>query len=427
MHDFVTLALQLAVMLACGVACGQLMARLKQPAVLGEMIGGILLGPTVLGMLWPEMYAGLFPVTGMVADLRNGVVKLGMLFFLFLVGLEIHFTDLRKHGWGAILIGLTATLIPLGCGVAIVYLFPDLWGLTNESLRFPFALFIGASMANTANPVLARILYDLGLLRKDFGVLLLTATVIDDLVAWGVLMFVVGQFQHAASPAGAAAESPAVLSGLVVAATCLVAIVVLGRLLGAPLLRLGHGLLSGRSGTIAVIAMLVLATAALSEWLGIHAFLGPFFLGIAMSSTADEHRPAYDVVQQFSLGFFVPIYFVSMGLAANFVSDFVPWVVLIVFVTACLSKMVSAYAGARLAGLDNGASWAVGWGMNARGATGIILAGIGLDHRIIGQPIYVALVITCLATSLMAGPLMKLFLGSRPEPVCEPAPESQLT
>src|SRR5262245_10969121 len=137
--DFTTLALQLGVMLVCGVACGQLMARLKQPAVLGEMIGGILLGPTVLGMLWPDAYGWLFPAAGAAAGVRNAVVKLGMLFFLFLVGLEINFADLRKHGWGAILIGLAGTLIPLGCGVAIVYLFPDIWGIENESLRFAFA------------------------------------------------------------------------------------------------------------------------------------------------------------------------------------------------------------------------------------------------------------------------------------------------
>jgi Kef-type K+ transport system membrane component KefB len=421
--DFVTLALQLGVMLVCGVACGQLMARLKQPAVLGEMIGGILLGPTVFGMLFPAGYGGLFPADGIAADLRGGMIKLGMLFFLFLVGLEINLADVRRHGWGAIVIGLTGTLIPLGCGVAIVYLFPGIWGVTNESLRFAFALFIGASMANTANPVLARILYDLGLLKKDFGALLLTATVVDDLVAWSVLVFVVGQFQSQPSDPAAASG---IVSGLLAVAACLAAIVALGSLLGPLLLRQGQRMLSRQSGVIAVVAALVLATAAASESLGIHAFLGPFFLGIALSSTAQEHRRAYDVMHQFALGFFVPIYFVSMGLTANFVEHFEPFLVLVILLTAVVSKTVSAYAGARLARLDNRTSWAIAWGMNARGATGLILAGIGLENKIISQPTYVALVIMCLITSLMAGPLMKACLPPLATETNETEPDAQL-
>lgn len=421
--EFVTLLLQLGTMLVCGVVCGQIMARIRQPAVLGEMIGGILLGPTLFGMLVPAAYHWLFPATGLAAAVRGGTIKLGMLFFLFLVGLEINLADIRRHGWGALLIGLTATLIPLGCGIAIVYLFPHLWALQNESLRFAFALFIGASMANTANPVLARILYDLGLLKKDFGALLLTATVVDDLVAWSVLVFVVGQFQPRAAEGGAAAD---VFSGLLLAAACLGVIVLLGSTLGPPLLQYSHRLLSRQSGVIAVTAALVLATAAASESLGIHAFLGPFFLGISLSSTSKEHHEAYQVIHQFALGFLVPIYFVSMGLTADFFAHFKLDLVLVILLTACVSKALSAYAGARLAKLDNRTSWAIAAGMNARGATGLIMAGIGLENGILVEATYVALVIMCLVTSLIAGPLMKLFLHQGPRDPNEPEPESQL-
>jgi Kef-type K+ transport system membrane component KefB len=420
--DFVTLSLQLAVMLVCGVVCGQVMARLRQPAVLGEMIGGIVLGPTVFGLLSPVGYDWLFPASGAVADVRGGAIKLGMLFFLFLVGLEINLRDIRRHGWGAILIGLTGTLVPLGCGVGIVYLFPGIWGLQNEALRFPFALFIGASMANTANPVLARILYDLGLLKKEFGALLMTATVVDDIVAWCVLVFVIGQFQSDAEAAGA----PAMILGLAAVAGCLIGIVILGILLGPSLLRLGRGRFGRQSGVVAISAALVLLSAAASEALGIHAFLGPFFLGIALSSTSEEHRPAYEVIRQFALGFFVPIYFVSMGLTANFVTHFDLWLVCVILMTACVSKTLSAYAGAKLSGMDHRTAWAIGCGMNARGAIGIILAGIGLENGIVSQPTYVALVIMCLATSMMAGPLMKVCLPEQPGESDQAESDSQL-
>ena len=135
-------------------------------------------------------------------------------------------------------------------------------------------------------------------------------------------------------------------------------------------------------------------------------------LGIALAGTSKERHDAYDVIQSFSLGFLVPIYFVSMGLTANFVNDFQPALTAVLLLLACISKTLSAYAGARLSGMGNRTSWAIGFGMNARGAVGIVLAGIGLDNGVIDHATYVALVIMSLVTSLMAGPLMRLFLSA---------------
>jgi Kef-type K+ transport system membrane component KefB len=404
--DFTILTLQFAAMLACALAGGQLMRRLGQPAVLGEMAGGIVLGPTVFGMLWPDAYDWLFPSEGVTGALRGGLIKVGMLFFLFLVGLEIQFADLRRHGWNALLIGLCGTLVPLICGVAVVYWLPGVWSIADPSQRLVYSLFIGISMANTANPVLARILYDLGLLKKSFGTLVLTATVVDDLIAWGVLLLVIGQYN---APQVHGTPMPVVFDFALIV-LFLAGILILGRCIGAPLVKQSHAWLNGAAGAIAVIAVLVLVSAAISEALGIHGYLGPFVLGIALASTARERQDAYGMIHQFSLGFFVPIYFVSMGLTANFFTNFMPALVAVVIVTACVSKTLSVYAGARLGGLSNRTSWAVGFGMNARGATGIILAGIGLENAMIDHPTYVALVIMCLVTSLIAGPLMRNLL-----------------
>jgi Kef-type K+ transport system membrane component KefB len=408
--DFLLLSLQLACMLLCGLLCGRLMAACRQPAVLGEMLGGILLGPTLFGLVAPQAYATLFPAAalGPTALVRGAVIKVGMLFFMFLVGLEINLSDLRRHGLAAIAIGLAGTLIPLACGVAAVYAWPGLWGAIDDERRLAYALFIGASMANTANPVLARILYDLGLLKQKFGTLLLTATVVDDLVAWGVLAFVIND--HSAGDKGAAATD--VVRSVALVAVCLIAIVVLGRWLCVPLVRYARNRFEeAEIGTLSVVTILVFAAAALSEWLDIHAFLGPFFLGVAFASTAKENAGAFDALHRFALAFIVPIYFVSMGLSANFVSDFEPLLVGAVLLIACVSKTLSAYAGARLGGMNDRTSWAIGFGMNARGAMGIILAGIGRDHGIIDQPVYVALLVMCVVTSLIAGPCMKLFLS----------------
>jgi Kef-type K+ transport system membrane component KefB len=188
-------------------------------------------------------------------------------------------------------------------------------------------------------------------------------------------------------------------------------VVVLGRWVATPLLRATRHRLPWPAGFIGTAIVLLLGTAAAAEACGIHAFLGPFLLGISLAPTNAERAEAYDVMNRFVSSFFVPIYFVSMGLTSNFLKAFDLKLVAVIFAAACVSKILSAYGAARLSGLDSRTSWAVGCGMNARGAVGIILAGVGLESGVIGHPAYVALVLMAIVTSMMAAPLMKLFLA----------------
>jgi Kef-type K+ transport system membrane component KefB len=169
-QDFVKYALQITVMLGCAVFFGQLMRLVKQPAVLGEMIGGIVLGPTIFGLLAPSVYAWLFQSSANVGVVRDASIKLGMLSFLFIAGLETNLSDLRQVGRKAALIGLVGTLGPIAVGVALCYAMPrDFWGPTVQPHFFSFALFVGMNLVNSANPVIARILMDLGLLHGSIG------------------------------------------------------------------------------------------------------------------------------------------------------------------------------------------------------------------------------------------------------------------
>jgi Kef-type K+ transport system membrane component KefB len=178
--DFALFSLQITVMLACAVVFGQWMRRLKKPAVLGEMIGGIVLGPTLLGALLPGTYDWLFASSADVSMARETFTKVGMLFFLFIAGLEVKLSNLRRLGH-SVTIGLVGTLIPIAVGISTVYLLPrHFWGI--ERHFFAFALFVGMNFANSANPVIARILMDLGLLKQNFGTLIMTTTIVDDLI-----------------------------------------------------------------------------------------------------------------------------------------------------------------------------------------------------------------------------------------------------
>jgi Kef-type K+ transport system membrane component KefB len=409
-HEFVLFALQITVMLAAAIFFGQIMRRFRQPAVLGEMIGGVILGPTIFGLLLPNLFAWLFQSSANVAVVREASIKLGMLFFLFIAGLETNLSDLKTLGRKAVLIGAVGTLVPIGAGVALVYAVPrDFWGPTVQAHYFSFALFIGMNLANSANPVLARILMDLGLLNGGIGTVSMAATIVDDLINWTLFAIILSDL----APSGQVVKTSLPAS---ISLVMLVFILILGvgRWLGPRTLRWLKGHVSWPSGFIAVTALVVLLAASITEGLGIHAFLGAFLVGAALSGQGDEHQEAHDVVMRFALSFFAPIYFISMGMTTNFITNFDGWLVLIILVIALGSKLFGVLLGARLARMPlDRETWAIAFGLNARGATGIILAGVGRTAGLIDDRIFVAIVVMALVTSFIAGPMMNWLLSHR--------------
>jgi Kef-type K+ transport system membrane component KefB len=386
------------------------MRKIKQPRVVGEMLGGILLGPTLVGVLAPGLYAWLFQSSANVAIVREASIKLGMLFFLFIAGLEVNLSDLRRLGRRAILIGLVGTLVPIGVGVGLVYLLPRaFWGPVASTHFFSFALFVGMNLANSANPVIARILMDLKLLKGEIGTLIMTATIVDDLVNWTLFAIILNDI----APSGQAPAANLPISiGLVV--TFFVVILGLGRWLGPRSLNWVRSHVSWPSGFIALTILVILIAGSISEALGIHAFLGAFLVGTALGGNGTQRNEAHDVISHFVLSFFAPIYFVSMGMTTNFITNFDWALVLTILVVASISKVGAVLLGARLSGMPlNREAWAIAFGLNARGATGIILAGVGLANNVIDERIFVAVVVMALVTSLLSGPMMNLLLAKR--------------
>lgn len=412
-QDFVKLALQVTAMLACAVLFGEIMRRLRQPAVVGEMFGGIILGPTIFGMLAPGLYGWLFESSASVAVVRDASIKLGMLFFLFFAGSEVNLSDLKKLGKRAALIGLVGTLLPIAIGVGLVYLIPrEFWGEAVQRHFLSFALFIGMNLANSANPVLARVLMDLGLLNGPIGTLIMTATIVDDLVNWTLFAIILNDI----APSGAASSASLPLNILLVA-MFFGAILIVGRWLGPRALHWARSYVTWPSGFIALTALLILLAGSASEALGIHAFLGAFLVGVALGGRNQEQKEAHDVIGHFVMSFFAPIYFISMGMTTDFIRNFDLALVALILVVACVSKIGAVLLGAKAAGMTlDREAWAIGFGLNARGATGIILAGVGLSNNVIDDRIFVAIVVMAMLTSLMSGPAMN-YLLARPRGV----------
>ena len=408
--QLVDLLTQLVVMLMAGLALGFVMRKLQQPSVVGEMAAGVIIGVTVLGSLAPGVYDWLFDAGPIVTSTRGDIIKVGMLFFLYVAGSEIDLSDVRTLGRRSLIIGLVGTLLPIAGGIGLVYATPiSMWGESVGIDRLPFAAFIGMNLANSANPVLARILIDLGLMKSRIATVMMTATVIDDLVNWTLYAIILGSVGTGAASGN---DRGLAVDLLLVA---FLFIVVLGgvRWLAPYMVGWVRRHLAWPSGYSALVAVVVLAVSAVSEAIGVQAFLGAFLAGVAFSGVASGvGATGQTAVTHVAVGFFAPLFFVSMALRTDFIKAFDPVLVLTVIVFALLSKLISVVIGVKAAGLPVGReAWAIAWGLNARGATGIILAATGLQAGIIDDEVFVALVVLAIVTSLLAGPMMVRALG----------------
>jgi len=409
-QDIIKFFLQIAVMLACALFAGQIMRRFRQPAVLGELIGGVIIGPTILGLLLPNFYQWLFQSSPEVGILRDASIKMGMLFFLFIAGLEINFSKTNHIGRYAFFIGLFGTILPIIFGVGLVHLIPlPFWGGDENNNLLILGLFIGINLANSANPVIIRVLQDLNLLKHDIGAITLNATVVDDLINW-VLFAVILSFYYPQS--GVSLQSPNSAIFLILA--FFIIMLLLKKWLAPRALSYIRKSLPWPSGFIAFTALAILLIASISEFLEIDAFFGAFLLGAVLAGKHPEAEEAHTVISHFVMAFFAPIYFVSIGMKTNFITNFNPLLVFVILISAFLSKFASVLIGAKIGGMKiDHQAFAIASGLNARGATGIILAGIGLSYGLIGEQLFVALFVMAVATSIAAGPLMTYFLAPK--------------
>lgn len=407
--DWTLLSLHLAAMLSVALVLGQAARRLGIPAVVGEIAGGLVLGPTILGRLAPDTQAWLFPPTGPITSARAAIARVGMLFFIVTIGLDISVAEFRRIGRKALAVGTVGTLVPLVLGFVMCYVFPDVIGVTRKDL-FATALFMGSILSLSANPVIARILMDMGLFRTEIGRTIMSATLVDDLVGWGLFAVILAEFAPQSTGQG---QGFAIL-----AVVCLFVggILLAGRVVLPRLLDLVHRTLPQPASLISCIVLLALLGAAGSEWLGLHSFLGAFVVGIALADVYRRHPRPFEIIGEFSYAVFTPVFFVSMAIEADFVEGFDVGLVALVTAVAFLGKICGVSIGGRLAGMDGRQSLAVGCGLNARGILGIVMAAAAYDAQLIDLRLFVACVLMCVVTTMAAGPALNLILGRQRPP-----------
>ncbi|WP_432822461.1 cation:proton antiporter domain-containing protein [Trichloromonas sp.] len=402
-QEITALLLALGVLLAGARVLGELARHFNQPAVLGEIVAGILLGPTVLGQLAPKFSAFLFPAAGGGALALDGLMTLAITLFLLVAGMEVDLSTVWRQGRLALVVGLAGILIPFALGLGGAWYFPDLMGGDAGGDQLIFALFIATALSISALPVIARTLMDLNLYRSDLGMTIIAAAVFNDLVGWIVFAVILGLIGVGGASAGIAATIGMTLGFAVFMLT-------LGRALIHRIIPWIHAHASWPGGVLGFAMVLALVCSAFTEWVGVHAIFGSFLAGVALGDSGHLRQRTRATIAQFVSFIFAPLFFAGIGLRVNFIAHFDLGLVLLILVIACLGKVVGCGLGGRLAGMSVRESWALGFGMNARGAMEIILGLLALEYGLIGEPLFVALVVMALVTSLMSGPAMQRIL-----------------
>lgn len=395
-----TMFLALATLLGCAKLAAELMQKIGQPSILGEISAGIFLGPTVLGRYQPRLYDALFPTTGPMPIVLDTVTTLGVVFFLLTAGLEIDLRSIFRQGKSALLVSLFGVAFPFGAGFLAAEIFPDYMGAVPGTDSLIFALFVGTALSISALPVIAKILMDLNLLRTEMGTVIISSAMFDDLVGWILFSFVLGMMHPAVgTKAGDGIRHTIILVVLFVALT-----LTLGRWLIDKIVPILQAHTSWPGGVLAFIFTLTMGGAAFTEYAGIHAVFGAFVVGIAVGESGHLRKRTSEHIHQIVTNVFAPFFFASIGLRTNFVTNFQLSLTLTVIGVACLGKLLGAGWGARLGGMDRTSSLAIGLGMNARGAMEIILGILAMQAGLIRENMFVAMVIMALFTSLMSAP-----------------------
>ncbi|MDQ1253471.1 MAG: hypothetical protein QG646_2638 [Euryarchaeota archaeon] len=392
--------LEIAVMLSMALLCGQLMSRLHLPAVFGELFGGIILGPTVWGWVSPSTFHWLFPASGAIFQGRDALIQICMLFFLFAAGLEMNLSLARKRITNIAWASLTGIIVPFVMGFGMVILFPDLWKGHFHVDSLLFAIFMGTALSISALPVIVRILMDLDLMNTDMGMIITGAATINDLIGWSLFAFILSNL----SPESIINIPPYMTFLLVFLLFAFMLTV--GRVIAQEALKWLKLYMPWPGSFLGITAVLILLAAACAEAIGIHAVFGAFLVGLAFSQNLEKRDNAHEMVYQFVMYFFAPLYFVSIGLRANFVESFNPVLVLMVLSIACIGKVLGVTFGLRVSKMSWKQSAVVGFALNARGAMEIILATVARDAGLIDDHLFVALIIMALVTSILSGPIM---------------------
>ena len=396
-NDITTLFLALGLMLAAARLLGEVAAWLRQPSVLGELLAGILLGPTVFGTLFPDAQQALFPSTGTFPIVLEGITTLAIALFLLVAGMEVDLSTVWRQGRTALTVGIVGMVVPFALGLGAGFVAPHYLGAGEGVTTWAFALFFATALSISALPVIAKILIDLNLFRTDLGMIIIASAILNDLLGWLIFAGIIGMI------GGHAPQSMPLGMTIALALGFAAAMLTVGKSILNRILPWIQAHTTWPAGVLGFALAAALLCAAFTEWIGIHAIFGAFLFGVALGDSHHLRERTRAAIEQFVSFIFAPLFFVGIGLRVNFAQNFDLGLVIIVIVIATVGKILGCRLGGKWSGLAPRESWAVGFGMNARGAMEIILGLLGLNAGVISERMFVALVVMAIFTSMTSG------------------------
>ena len=401
------LLLQIIVIIAFARLFGFMFKKIGQPAVVGEIVAGIILGPSVIGLFFPHINHFLFPADSL--GTLQFLSQIGLILFMFIIGMELDLKAIGKQAYGAVIISHASIIIPYTLGMGLAYFIYN--NYAPEGISFlSFALFMGIAMSITAFPVLARILQEKGLTRSRLGAMALTCAAADDLTAWCILAAVIALVKSGSS-----------ISVLYTIGLAVAYVMLMLKVVRPALVKLEHVYANQekkRTPVIAILFIMLIVSSYITSIIGIHSLFGAFIAGVIMPSSFSFRKIVIDKIEDVSIVLLLPLFFVITGLRTqiSLLNEEHLWVT---FGWILLVAVSGKFGGSALAARMVGQSWkdslSIGVLMNTRGLMQLIVLNIGYDLGILSPEIFAMMVLMALVTTFMTGPALDFINWLIPE------------
>jgi Kef-type K+ transport system membrane component KefB/nucleotide-binding universal stress UspA family protein len=401
---------QIVALLIGGRLMGELMQRIGQPAVIGQILAGVLLGPSVLGNIAPALWHSLFPGGVEAKAMLDAVAQLGILLLLLMTGIETDLSVFRDARRPALSISLSGIVVPFACGAVLGALLPESM-LPGPSKRIITTLFLGTALSISSVKIVALVVRDLGFLRRTVGQVIIASSILDDTIGWLMVSMILGLAVHGTIDLAAVGRS------VVGTALFLTASFTVGRRLVFTVIRWSNDYLSGEMAMISTILVIAGLLALLTNAIGVHLVLGAFVAGVLIGQSPMLTPRIASQLRGLIVALFMPVFFALAGLTTDLAAlanrEFLVLTAGLI-VLASVGKFLGAFLGGRIGGLTYAQSFAVGCGMNARGSTEIIVASIGLSLGALNQRLFTAIVAMAVVTTMAMPPMLRWALQRLP-------------
>src|SRR5436190_16349002 len=401
---------QLITLMVVGRLLGEAMNRIGQPSVMGMLLGGILLGPSMLGALWPDLQHALFPKTPEQKAMLDGISQFGILLLLLLTGMETDLKLVRTVGKAALSISVTGVAVPFVCGFALGQLLPDSL-IPDSDRRLLTSLFLGTALSISSIKIVAAIVREMGFTRRNLGQIIVASAICEDSIGWVIIAVIFSLAQ--AGTIDLVSASKSVLG----TAVFLVASFTVGRRIVYFLIQWTNDHFRSDFPVITTILVIMGAMALTTHFIGVHTVLGAFVSGVLIGESPILSKHIDEQLRGLILAFFMPVFFGIAGLSADLTILKDPELALMalgLIAIASFGKFAGAFIGGEIGGLTRRESFALACGMNARGSTEVIIASIGLAMGALSQNLYTMIVAMALVTTMAMPPMLRWALARVP-------------